>query len=57
MSELNLDFIADELLSVMRKHVGDDKDINILFLESTMQHVTLKIETHGKQRMINTDDR
>ncbi|WP_438633531.1 hypothetical protein [Plesiomonas sp.] len=57
MSEHTLDFIADELLSVMRKHVGDDKDINILFLESTMQHVTLKIETHGKQRMINTDDR
>lgn len=56
MSELNLDFIADELLSVIRRHMGDDKDINILFLESTVQHVTLKIETHGKPRMINTDN-
>ncbi|WP_435131071.1 hypothetical protein [Plesiomonas shigelloides] len=49
MTELNLDSVADELLIVIRKHLGDEADINILVMENTPNHMRLKVEAQGRE--------
>lgn len=49
MTGLNLDSVADELLTVIRKHLGDDTEINILVMENTPNHMRFKVEAQGHE--------